>query len=148
MRDLIATPLDDLKKRGGVKFGRRPELTVQQITHARKLIDAGEPRGRGRVVQHGSLDALPSAFNAVKASWRQQVSQEVYNVWSIVVQVVGAIISVGVGLVVLWYTVETKRLRLATDQQVKLLRSQGKAGATPFIILRSLAFGTWEEPLS
>ena len=62
------------------------------------------------------------------------MSQEVYNLWSIVIQAVGAIISVGVGLVVLWYTVETKRLRLATDQQVKLLRIQGKAAATPFII--------------
>jgi DNA invertase Pin-like site-specific DNA recombinase len=28
----------------GVKFGRKPKLTPQQITHARKLIDAGERR--------------------------------------------------------------------------------------------------------
>ena len=28
----------------GVKFGRKPKLTSQQITHARKLIDAGERR--------------------------------------------------------------------------------------------------------
>jgi hypothetical protein len=27
----------------GVKFGRKPKLTRQQIYHARKLIDAGEP---------------------------------------------------------------------------------------------------------
>jgi DNA invertase Pin-like site-specific DNA recombinase len=28
----------------GVKFGRKPKLTPQQVTHARKLIDAGERR--------------------------------------------------------------------------------------------------------
>ena len=28
----------------GVKFGRKPKLTPQQITHARELIDAGERR--------------------------------------------------------------------------------------------------------
>jgi DNA invertase Pin-like site-specific DNA recombinase len=31
-------------KRRGVKFGRKPKLTRQQIDHARKLIDAGERR--------------------------------------------------------------------------------------------------------
>jgi DNA invertase Pin-like site-specific DNA recombinase len=31
-------------KRRGVKFGRKPKLTPQQIDHARKLIDAGEHR--------------------------------------------------------------------------------------------------------
>ncbi len=29
-------------KRWGVKFGRKPKLTPQQITHASKLIDDGE----------------------------------------------------------------------------------------------------------
>ena len=28
----------------GVKFGRKPKLTPQQIAHARKLIDDGEDR--------------------------------------------------------------------------------------------------------
>lgn len=28
----------------GVKFGRKPKLTPQQKTHARKMIDAGERR--------------------------------------------------------------------------------------------------------
>jgi len=28
----------------GVKFGRKPKLTPQQIDHARKMIDAGERR--------------------------------------------------------------------------------------------------------
>jgi DNA invertase Pin-like site-specific DNA recombinase len=32
-------------KRGGVKFGRKPKLTTQQETHARKLIDTEERRG-------------------------------------------------------------------------------------------------------
>ena len=31
-------------QRRGVKFGRKPKLTPQQIGHARKLIDAGERR--------------------------------------------------------------------------------------------------------
>ncbi len=31
-------------KRRGVKFGRKPKLTPQQIDHARKLIDGGERR--------------------------------------------------------------------------------------------------------
>ncbi|MGD1063679.1 MAG: helix-turn-helix domain-containing protein [Terracidiphilus sp.] len=31
-------------QRRGVRFGRKPKLTSQQITHARKLIDQGEDR--------------------------------------------------------------------------------------------------------
>jgi DNA invertase Pin-like site-specific DNA recombinase len=31
-------------QRRGVKFARRPKLTAPQITHARKLINTGEPR--------------------------------------------------------------------------------------------------------
>ena len=31
-------------QRRGVKFGRKPKLTPQQIDHARKLIDEGERR--------------------------------------------------------------------------------------------------------
>ncbi|MGC9970159.1 MAG: recombinase family protein [Bryobacteraceae bacterium] len=31
-------------QRRGVKFGRKPKLTGQQIDHARKLIDEGESR--------------------------------------------------------------------------------------------------------
>jgi DNA invertase Pin-like site-specific DNA recombinase len=31
-------------QRRGVKFGRKPKLTAQQITHARKLIDQGDDR--------------------------------------------------------------------------------------------------------
>jgi hypothetical protein len=43
VRDLT-TMLDDLRARG-VKFGRKPKLTEQQIAHARKLIDVGERGG-------------------------------------------------------------------------------------------------------
>jgi DNA invertase Pin-like site-specific DNA recombinase len=42
LHDLI-TMLDDLKRRG-VKFGRKPKLTPQQIDHARRLIENGEDR--------------------------------------------------------------------------------------------------------
>jgi len=31
-------------KARGVKFGRKPKLTAQQIEHARKLIDEGQQR--------------------------------------------------------------------------------------------------------
>jgi DNA invertase Pin-like site-specific DNA recombinase len=31
-------------KRRGVKFGRKPKLTPQQITHARNLVEKGEAR--------------------------------------------------------------------------------------------------------
>jgi DNA invertase Pin-like site-specific DNA recombinase len=31
-------------QRRGVKFGRKPRLTLEQINHARKLIDQGEAR--------------------------------------------------------------------------------------------------------
>jgi DNA invertase Pin-like site-specific DNA recombinase len=31
-------------KRRGVKFGRKPKLTPQQINHAQKLIDDGQSR--------------------------------------------------------------------------------------------------------
>ena len=32
----------DAAKKRGVKFGRKPELSPQQVTHARKLIESGE----------------------------------------------------------------------------------------------------------
>ena len=31
-------------QRRGVKFGRKPKMTPQQVAHARKLIDSGEDR--------------------------------------------------------------------------------------------------------
>jgi hypothetical protein len=47
-------------QRRGVKFGRKPSLTPEQIDHARKLIDKGDaPPVRGRPSERGPLDALP-----------------------------------------------------------------------------------------
>ena len=31
-------------RKRGVKFGRKPKLTPEQVTHARKLLDDGESR--------------------------------------------------------------------------------------------------------
>lgn len=42
-------------KRRGVKFGRKRKLTVEQIAHARKLIDTGE-HGRSEVAALFSVD--------------------------------------------------------------------------------------------
>ena len=33
-------------QRRGVKFGRKPKLTPQQIAHARKLIETGDDRNK------------------------------------------------------------------------------------------------------
>ena len=49
-----------------MKFGRKPKLTPQQITHARKLIDAGERRE--------DVAALPCRSNyALSEAWRLEV---------------------------------------------------------------------------
>jgi DNA invertase Pin-like site-specific DNA recombinase len=52
-------------QRRGVKFGRKPKLTPQQIAHARKLIDQGEERQKvadlfkvGRKTLYRALAAL------------------------------------------------------------------------------------------
>ena len=45
--------LDELQARGvkaaqrrGVKFGRKPKMTPQQVAHARKLIETGDDRNK------------------------------------------------------------------------------------------------------
>jgi DNA invertase Pin-like site-specific DNA recombinase len=43
-------------KNRGVKFGRKPKLTLQQIEHARALIDKGE--GRQHVADLFSVDRV------------------------------------------------------------------------------------------
>src|SRR5271165_4771294 len=49
-------------QRRGVKFGRRPRLTSEQIDHARKLLDKGRsPPVCGRSSERRPLNALPSA---------------------------------------------------------------------------------------
>src|ERR1039457_1047452 len=46
----------------GVKFGRRRKLTQQQITHARKMIDAGERREVVAALLNASRTALYRAL--------------------------------------------------------------------------------------
>lgn len=62
------------------------------------------------------------------------VEQHAYNLWSIFLQARSVLVSGVVGFIVLCYTRETKRLREAADDQVKLLREQRRAASTPFII--------------
>ena len=50
-------------KARGVKFGRRPKLTPQQINHARKLIQAGEHReGVAALFHRRSKNAVQGAY--------------------------------------------------------------------------------------
>jgi hypothetical protein len=62
------------------------------------------------------------------------MEQHAYNLWSIILQACSVLVSAVVGYIVLHYTREAKRLREATDDQVKLLREQSRAASTPFII--------------
>ena len=56
-------------QRRGVRFGRKVKLTPEQIDHARKLIDEGEsPPVRGRPLQGGPFDAVPSACGLI--NWK------------------------------------------------------------------------------
>jgi len=50
--------------RRGVKFGRKPKLTPEQLDHARELIDKGERDRQGyrRPVQSFAHHPLPGAF--------------------------------------------------------------------------------------
>ncbi len=50
-------------KRRGVKFGRKPKLTPQQIDHARKLLVGGEPPQRVAASYHVSRATL---YRAIK----------------------------------------------------------------------------------
>ncbi len=56
-------------QRRGVKFGRKPKLTAQQIAHARKRMDARTGRGRGRALERGPNDALQGAGSMSKESF-------------------------------------------------------------------------------
>ncbi len=68
------------------------------------------------------------------------MTQDAYNFWSIILQAFSALISFAVAIIVYHYTRATKRLRKATDDQVNLLREQGRAASTPFIIP---SFNSW-----
>src|SRR5258708_25393382 len=52
------------------------------------------------------------------------MSQEAYNLWSLILGGVGSIISLAVGIVVFWYTRETQRLRRQSELQTSVLRDQ------------------------
>jgi hypothetical protein len=52
------------------------------------------------------------------------VSQETYNLWSLIIGGVGSVISLAVGIVVFCYTRETQRLRKQSEQQTSVLRNQ------------------------
>ena len=48
----------------GVKFGRKPKLTLQQINHARKLIDEGQRRADVAALLNADRSTLYRMLNA------------------------------------------------------------------------------------
>ncbi len=52
------------------------------------------------------------------------MNQAVYNLWSLIIGGIGSVISLAVAIVILWYTVETQRLRRQSEQHTSLLRDQ------------------------
>jgi len=50
--------------------------------------------------------------------------QETYNLWSLIVNIFGFVISLGVGIVIFWYTQETQRLRKESECQTVLMQAQ------------------------
>ena len=66
----------------GVKFGRKPKLTPQQITHARKLIDSGERRENvAALLNVDRTTLIPGACNLISRDfsqlWVHQAEQRV-----------------------------------------------------------------------
>ena len=57
-----------------------------------------------------------------KAGNNEFVNQAAFNVWSLCISGLSALISLGVGIIVYWYTRETQRLRKATEAQVEQLK--------------------------
>jgi hypothetical protein len=53
-----------------------------------------------------------------------QMAQDQYNLLSLILGGIGAVISLAVGIVVFWYTRETQRLRMQSEQQTSVLRDQ------------------------
>jgi hypothetical protein len=60
------------------------------------------------------------------------MTSETYNFWNIIIQTFSALVSMAVGGAVLWYTLETHKLRVSTEDQVDLLRAQSARAAMPF----------------
>jgi hypothetical protein len=52
------------------------------------------------------------------------MSQESYNLWSVIIGIAGALISVAVGIVIYWYTRVTDGLRQQSEHQTELIREQ------------------------
>jgi hypothetical protein len=50
--------------------------------------------------------------------------QEAYNLWSLIIGALGLLVSAAVAVVVGYYTLETKRLRLQSEQQTSVFRDQ------------------------
>lgn len=61
------------------------------------------------------------------------MNQEQYNCWKLVVQSIGVGISAVVAVVVVVYTRETRKLRISTEEQIRLLQAQSKLAVRPFI---------------
>src|ERR1019366_1128487 len=55
---------------------------------------------------------------------RAAMSQESYNLWSIILGAAGLTVSFAVGVVVFWYTRVTEGLRRESQQQTALLQDQ------------------------
>jgi hypothetical protein len=56
------------------------------------------------------------------------MNQETYNFWGIILQIAGVVVSAGVGGIVWWYTVETRKLRIESEKQVGLFAQELKIG--------------------
>jgi DNA invertase Pin-like site-specific DNA recombinase len=54
-------------QRRGVKFGRKPKMTPQQVTHARKLIESGDDRAKVAALFNVGRKTLFRALNAAAA---------------------------------------------------------------------------------
>jgi hypothetical protein len=52
------------------------------------------------------------------------MSAEIYNLWSLIVNIFGAVIALGVAMVIFWYTRETQRLRKESERQTVLMQAQ------------------------
>jgi DNA invertase Pin-like site-specific DNA recombinase len=79
LHDLI-TLLDDLKARG-VKIGRKPLLSAQQVAHARKLREQGESPAQVaqllNVLCRTLERALRNSVQISKLQWEQKMSGQV-----------------------------------------------------------------------
>lgn len=64
------------------------------------------------------------------------MKSETFNIWSIALQSVGTLVSIGVGIVVWWYTKETQKIRQQGQKQIELLTEQVRQGQTQTMVAR------------